>query len=90
VLENVNIEPQTWIDYVARPKLWKTDRRLIRVYEVRCNEDGTESTEDYIFRHSVRSQKMNALCGDHVHPSTHDVLSGFYEIPRTGFTERVS
>jgi len=62
-----------WIDYVARPKLWKTDMRLIRVYEVRCNE----STEDYIFRHSVRSQKMSALCGDHVHPSTHDVFVRF-------------
>jgi hypothetical protein len=41
MLQNVNIEPQTWIDYVARPKLWETDMRLIRVYKVRCNEDGT-------------------------------------------------
>jgi hypothetical protein len=50
MLQNVIIEPQTWIDYVARPKLWKTDRRLTEVYEVRCSEGGTESTEDYIFR----------------------------------------
>ena len=76
MLQNVNIEPQTWIDYVARPKLWKTDMRLIGVYEIRCNEGGSEST-DYIFKHSLRSRKMNALCGDHVYPSTHDVFVRF-------------
>jgi hypothetical protein len=30
MLQNVNIEPQTWIDYVARPKLWKTYARFSR------------------------------------------------------------
>jgi len=76
MLQNVNIEPRIWIHYVARPKPWKTDTRLRGVYEVRCNEGGTESTE-YIFVHSLRSRKMNALCGYHVYPSTHDVFVRF-------------
>lgn len=77
MLQNVNIEPQTWPDYVARPKLWRTDSRFSKVYEITCDEGGTESTKDYIFRHSLRSQKTNALCSDHVHPSTHDVFVRF-------------
>jgi len=55
----------------------KLTQDLVGGYEVTCVEGGTESTEDYIFRHSLRSRKMNALCGDHVHPSTHDIFIRF-------------
>jgi len=33
----------------------KLAQDLVGVYEVTCDEGGTESTEDYIFSHSLRS-----------------------------------
>ena len=55
----------------------KLTQDLAGVYEVTCDEGGTESPEDYIFRCSLRSRKMNALCGDHVQPSTLDIFVKF-------------
>ena len=49
MLQNVNIEPETWIDMCQDISYGKLTQDVVGVHKVTCDEGGNESREDYIF-----------------------------------------
>lgn len=49
MLQNVIIEPETWIDMWQDISYGKLAQDLVGVHEVTCDEGGNESREHYIF-----------------------------------------
>ena len=83
MLQNVNIEPHTWIDIVAKPKLWKTDMRFTRSVWGQIQWGRHWINRGLYFLGIVWEVEKWMPCVVTIHPPMM-YLSGFYAIPFTG------